>query len=167
MENNIDPWSVALKYGLYVGVALIFHFLIVDMMGETSNTALNYLQYLYLAVGIFFCHKEYKEHQEEMNYGRGFGIGMRLTLIAGSISAIFSLIYITLINTEYIAQLIEHQRIMMEEQGVDDEVIEVALGFTETLQGNPFLFFGAALIGTLFMGLVVSLLISIITKKTI
>jgi len=170
MENTTTPTvvtttSVGMRYGLLTGIASII-FSLVLYMSNTEDGPARWLSFVILGVGIVLAHKFYKQHNAGfMSYGQGLGIGATLSGIVGVLSAIFTFIYVNYIDTEFMNRAMEKARASMEARGsLTEEQIEQGMAMTTKFMTPTFLFLGGVL-GTLFFGFLLSLLIAAITKN--
>jgi hypothetical protein len=165
METTVTTSNVAIRYGLIVGVALIVYTLILQLSGQAGNTALAMLSYIILIAGIVLGHNYFKTNGDGfMTMGQGIGIGTLISLISGVLSGIFSYIYIQFVDSSTVTQAIEEARIKMEEQGLSDEQIDQAMAISEKFMSPPMLAI-IGIIGIVFFGFLLSLIISLFTKK--
>ncbi len=165
----VDPPSVgkiAFKWGLITGLIMIVYSVIINMSGQIGNQALSSVSYLFLIIGIFMAHKEFKNSGDGfMSYGKGLGLGTLTTLIAAVLSAIFSYIYMTMIDPT-IMDVIRDQQIMeMEGRGMSDAQIEQSLSMMESFMSPGFISIVAVFIVTL-VGFILSLIITAFTKNS-
>jgi hypothetical protein len=79
-------------------------------------------------------------------------------------SSIFTFIYVSFINPAFVDAIKERSIMDMENRGMSDAEIEQAMQFTESfMTPTAITIFG--LIGGVFFGFIVALIISIFTKK--
>ena len=135
-----------------------------DLDMQTTNY-LNYVSYIFLTIGIVMAHKAFKEGGDGfMSIGQGLGIGTLMSLIGGVLSGLFSYIYIKFIDDSMLTKLADMQIEQLEKQGMDDAQIEQAMkiaGKFMTAEMIPVW----AILGTLFVGFILSLIVSLFTKK--
>jgi len=162
MENNQSSVSkVSLKYGVILGVVFIVFSLILFISGNFSNQALGWIQYLFLIAGIVFAHNEFKRNGDGyMTYGQGLGIGTLTTLIATVFSSIFSYIYLAFIDLNILEELKETQLLELESQGMSQAQIDQTMAFM-----SPGVIIVFAVLFSVFIGFVLSLIISAFTKN--
>lgn len=164
-ENQTSTTKVSIKYGIISGLAGIAFFVLVDMLGFSGNQSINYLGYLILAAIIYLAHKAYKEEGDGyMNYGQGLGIGVLVSLVSSILSSAFFYFYVTFINTDYMTMIMDMQRAKMEESGMADAQIDQAMEMTEKFM-TPGMMLIFAIVGTVFFGLILSLIVSAITQR--
>ena len=162
----VTPTSVGIRYGLYVGiVSSILSFIQLAVFTD-PETPFRWLSALVGIAGIWFAHKQFKQlNSGFMSYGQGLGIGTVLSAVGGLISSIFSYIYITFIDSEYMNRVMELQRVKMEERGMDDAQIEQGMAWAQKFSGGPMIIIFGVL-GALIMGFIISLIVSAFTKNT-
>lgn len=153
-----------MKYGLFAGIAGIGYFIILTLIGQSTNQALSYVGFLILGAFIFVGQKAYKDEGDGyMNFGQGVGIGTLISLISGTISAIFMAIYVNVINTGYMDMIMDKSMEDMEARGMDNATIEQSMEFMEGFM-LPMMLIGSIL-GSLIIGLIISLILSAINKN--
>ncbi|RSK48719.1 DUF4199 domain-containing protein [Hymenobacter rigui] len=160
------PSSVGIRYGLIIGVVSAILSVIQLSLFEDPETPFRWVGAIVAIVGIVLAHKKFKElNHGFMSYGQGLGIGTIVSAVGGLVSSVFSYLYMTFINPEYMTRVMELQRAKMEAKGLDDAQIDQALGMAQKFSGGPMIIvFG--LIGAVFMGFIISLIISAFTKNT-
>ncbi len=168
MEESSNPTvkSVAIKWGVIYGLLAIVITLIIDFAGLVGNQAAGWTTYVVFLVLLILAHKQFKsEGDGYMSYGQGLGIGTLAAVISGIISSLFLYVYVSFINTGFI-DLIKNQQIMaMEEQGMSDAEIEQTMSLTGSFM-TPLAMTVVGLLGAVFIGFIISLIVSAITKNT-
>lgn len=165
MENQVTTRGVGIQYGVITGVVMIIYSVILQISGLALETWAAYVNYLFLAVLIYLAHKKFLETGDGfMSFGQGLGIGFWLSVVGGVISSIFSYIYFTFIDPSFIEQMVEKTRYGMEEQGMSDADIDAAMSMTEMFM-TPGALVIMGILGTIFVGFILSLIVSAITKK--
>ncbi len=166
MEKEVTTRGVGLQYGVIAGVVMIIYGLILQLTGLIFESWASWINYIFLAAIIFLAHKKYKEEGDGfLSFGQGLGIGFWISLVGGLISSVFSFIYITFVDPSFIETMLEKTRYNMEEQGMPDAQIDQAMAITENFM-NPGMMFVIGIVSLLFLGFILSLIVSAITKKT-
>lgn len=168
--TDVSKKSVAIKYGAIGGLIGIIFFVIQDFAGMAGNPDYGWVgivfSILITSAIIFFAHGEFKKNGDgHMNYGEGLGIGTLVSLVSGIISSIFTYVYVSFINPTFVENIRQQQIIAMEEQGMSDAQIEQGMKVAENFSG-PVAMAIFGLIGAVFFGFLVSLVVSAITKKS-
>jgi len=166
-DTSISVSKAGLNAGLIFGLILVLFSIIIYVTDLViTQTWISFLSYVIIIGGIIYGHNQFKKKGDGfMSYGQGLGIGTITSLIAGTLSSIFVLIYTKYIDTGFQSRQIEEQRRTFEENGLSDEQIDAALGMTEAFD-NPILILVIGILGTVLIGFILSLIISAITKKT-
>jgi hypothetical protein len=90
---------------------------------------------------------------------------MLVMAIIAVIQAVWTIVYMEFINPDLIKEIMEAQMDKMIEDGqVTEEQLEASSGMMGFFTNSWFIA-GASLFGTLFMGLILSLVVALITKK--
>ncbi len=164
-QENVTVSQVAIKFGLYLGAALVLFSLITFITETSSNTAVGAISYVLILVGIVLAHRAYKEEGNGyMSYGQGLGIGALVGLISGVLVSIFTIIYTQLIDTNYMERLKDDMMMKLQEQGLDDNQIDQTLAMMDTFT-NPVLGFFTGVFTYVLLSFLFSLIISIFTKN--
>lgn len=166
MEQNVSVKSVSLKYGLILGIISIVFFLIAALTGDPTSSIWQWVGVLFTIVLIVMAHREFKKEGDGfMTYGQGLGVGTLVALISSVISAIFMYVYIKFIDDNYLANMQQMQIEQMEAQGMTEEQIEMGLKISETMS-SPEMLVVFAILGGVFFGFLISLIVSAFTKNT-
>ncbi|MEM6263564.1 MAG: DUF4199 domain-containing protein [Bacteroidota bacterium] len=156
----------ALKYGLIMGLVMAAYTLILSLTGQSFNQTLGYVSYVIIIGVIFLAMREYKSLNEGfMTFKQGLGIGVLASLIGGTISSAFSFVYMTFIDPDFIAKLQEFTRSEMEKnQDLSPAQVDQAMEMTSFMM-TPGAMFVMGIIGSVILGLIVSLIMSAILKN--
>jgi hypothetical protein len=167
IEENEAPTlrSVAFKWGLISGIISIALFIIYDILGLIGESWVSVIGLVVFFVIVFMAHGEFKKEGDGyMRYGQGLGLGTLTALISGVISSVFTFLYVSFINTEIPAMLLEKQIQSMEDSGQPQAQIDQSMPFLEmTTTPLAMLIFGVVF--GVFFGFLVSLVASIFTKN--
>jgi hypothetical protein len=170
MEVSTQPRpsasSVGIRYGLLTGIiSIIISFAL--FATNMDQSPLRYLTSVVLIGGIVMAMRYYKENNAGfMSYGQGLGIGTTLSAVTGVLSAIFTYIYVSFIDSEAISRMMEKAQSDMEARGnLSDEQIEQAMAMTAKFMTVPMLTV-MVLVMSILMGFIVSLIVGAIMKHT-
>ena len=157
--------SVSMKWGLYVGLIFIAWGIIMQVAGLVGDQTMSYVSYIFLIIGMWMAHKEFKENGNGyMSYSQGLGIGTLMTLIASTISMVFSYIYVKFIDDSMLEIIKEKQMEQMQDGDLSDAQIEQAMEVSAPFM-TPEVMLPIALVVTIFVGFLISLIVSAITKN--
>ena len=164
-ENQPSVTSVALKYGFLGALVSVVYTAILMIMGAGTNKWLGGLAYLILIGAIIVAIQEYKKQNGGfMSYGQGLGIGTLVSLLFGLLGGLFMFVYTSFIDPDYMAGVMDQQRIELEGRGFSDEQIDAAMAMGESFQG-PVMTILSVMIGYVLIGFILSLIISAIMKN--
>ncbi len=165
MEEKVTISQAGLKYGLITGLILVVYNLVLYMTGLFTNDKLSWVTYIILIAMIYLAHKAFKDGGDGfMTLGQGLGIGMLVVVIGGTITSLFSYIYLKFVDDTITGQLLEVARVKMEDQGLDDDQIDQAMSMTEKWM-TPEIMFVFGILGMIIIGFIISLIVSLFTKK--
>ncbi|OON68420.1 DUF4199 domain-containing protein [Hymenobacter sp. CRA2] len=170
MENTstapVSTGSVGIRYGLITGLASIL-LSAVMFLTNTEQSPLRFFGYVILAAGIWMAHQFFKRNNGGfMSFGQGISIGTILSAITGVLSAIFFYVYVSFLDTGFMGRMVDNARAQMEASGkYSDEQMDQAMAMTQKFMSLP-AFMGIAVVSTIIAGLIISLIVSAITKHT-
>ena len=167
MEQKPTVFQTGLKYGLILALITIGYSLILNLAGLGTNRWLIFaLMVVFFCIITYMAHKAYKEGGDGfMSYGQGLGIGTVIALVSGLLSSIFSVIYIKFIDDSAMEEAMQEQIEKMEEQGMSDAQIDQAMEMAAIFQ-TPVMMVLFGLLWTVFIGFILSLIVSAITKNS-
>lgn len=169
-DNNYSEKAsvkqVSIKWGLILGVISIALFLITIFGGLVGNKVMQWLTYIPMIIIIVLAHKEYKNEGDGfMSYGQGLGIGTLTVFIGSLLSTIFFYIYVKFVDAGFIETIKDQQIVELEKGGMSDEQIEQAMSISESFM-TPEMMSVFAILGSVFFGFILSLIISAFTKNS-
>lgn len=177
--NQIDPKDVsprptAMRYGLIWGLLGILLGLLSYLMGwaepSGSMSAGSMISgALSLALNITILVLAIKYHRDNelggyITFGRGFQTGMLTTFFYAIIATVWAFVFFNFIAADMMTEIQDAMVEQWEAQGMSDEQIEQAQGFTGFMS-SPLFMVGAAFVGSLIWGAILSLIISAVVKK--
>jgi hypothetical protein len=164
-ETQPTVSSVALKYGLFGALASVVFTAILLISGVKVSGWIGSLGYIILIAFMVIAMKEYKsQNNGYMSYGQGLGIGTLVALAFGVLGGVFMFIYTSFIDTNYTSNLMDEQRIELEERGMSDEQIEQAITMGESFS-SPAMMVVWSIVGYLIIGFIISLIVSAVMKN--
>jgi Protein of unknown function (DUF4199) len=157
---------IALKWGLVTSVLIIIYTVVLYMTGYFKNPSLSWISFLILLIGIFLALREFKSmNNNYMSFSEGLGVGTLMSAVAGLIGSIFSYVYTNFIDTTIMQQMSDLQREQMEARGMSSEQVEQAMEMA-TKFTSPGIIFLFGIIGYVFFGFILSLIVSAILKNS-
>lgn len=159
--------AVGGRYGLLTGlVSVIISFGIYALQLETYS-AVRFLTMAVLVVGIILAMRSFKEQNAGfMSYGQGLSVGMTLSGIVGLLSAAFMYIYTNFVDPEMMTRVMDKARADLEAKGtMSDAQIDQAMAMSAKFTTGPFMLI-FAVIGTLVLGLIISLIAAAFVKNS-
>jgi hypothetical protein len=103
-ENPVSIRGTGLKYGLITAAICIVYFLVMRVAGYVHITALRFLNYAFLAVGIYLALTEVKNkiHKHRVNYLPGMALGFVIIFISAVVFSLFIFIYAKFLDQNFI-----------------------------------------------------------------
>jgi len=173
MKENISPAKSAVSYGVIFGVIMILEFVIAYAMDIDPvkhawvgilNSLLNYLILPILFI-ILACNHFKKHNGGFISFSQSLKAGVSVTVIAGSIFAVFNIIF-NLIFPEFQDEMFEKIKeiTVMQNPNMSSEQLEMTLKWTKTFM-DPLVAAPFTIVIYTFIGLIFSLIIGAIIKK--
>lgn len=164
MENTVQPPSTmktGATYGLFAGLFSIVVFVVVSTLGlNPFGGGLNYIGTVGSIVLLVLAHKKFKDSGDGfMSYGQGLAISIFFFLVSSLLGILVMYIYVNFVDYSPLQAVLDEQLQKMQEANTPDDAIETAQKWTKNL------FWVFAVIGGLFGGLVIGLIVSIFTQK--
>ena len=165
-ENKITPLKNAMNYGTVVGFVLIIISVLFYILGKSDSDIQAWIAYAVIIAGIVIGTQNYRDNQlgGYINYTQCLASGTLIAFFTAIITAFYTYLFFTFIDASLIETLLEKQMITMEEKGLDDEQIEMAMLWTRKFM-TPMWMSVMVLLSYTFMGFVFSLITSIFLKK--
>ncbi len=105
-SSNLTYQKVSLKYGIFIGIAHIIYFFLMDLLNLLDVIELSFASGIFLAIGIAVAISRFKRAKGGViKYFEGLGIGATTGVISSSILAIFLVVYISFFDATYLANL--------------------------------------------------------------
>ena len=157
-----------LKYALLTSVAVILWSLVLyltEMEKSDIGPYLNWVSYIIMLIFMYLAMNEEKQANEGfLSYGSAFKTGFFMILIVSAIVTVYTYMYFSFINPEII-QFIHDKTIMdMEEKGMNQEQIDMAMGYTDKFL-QPGIMTVFAFFANIIMGTILALVVAAFVKK--
>jgi hypothetical protein len=159
--QGISTRAIGIKYGLISTLISIVFFLALVLSGQNAfDNKWSWFGLVFSIVLVVLAHKNFKDAGNGfMSYGQGVVISFWIALISLLIGGLFTYCYVTFVDPDAMITFYEKQAQQMEEKGMPQEQIDMAITWTKTLFWPMYIFFG------LFFGVLVGLIVSIFTQK--
>ncbi|TQD39470.1 DUF4199 domain-containing protein [Haloflavibacter putidus] len=168
MKNTASIQSTAGTYGVILGVFGIALLILTYVLNlQESNLYLSIASILITVFIYFYGIKNYKQDNNGfLKLGQALKVGLAIAAIGGLIGAIYAFVHYSFIYPEFQEIALETSKTaMMESQpNMSDEQMNQALEMSKMFT-TPFWMATMSLIGTLFMGFIISLILGLVMKK--
>lgn len=166
MENKVSVWKANLNNGIILGLAGVVFSLVLWFLDQTLNKSLGYIWLLVLIVALYFMIKSYRDNYLKgfITYGQSLGAGVIIMLYYAIISAVFAFVLYKFIDPGLIDKMLAMAEETMVERGIPEAAMEQGLKVQEKML-NPVILAVSSIISTVFFGTIMSLLISIFTRR--
>jgi hypothetical protein len=160
-KSNALP--IGAKFGVILGlssIAISLLFYVVNFNVIEHQWVGNSVNALLAVAAVIFAHKTFKESGNGyMSYGQGLGTAMVTVVVSMILTGIYSYIFFNFIDPSFFEAIWTKAAADMEAQGQSEETIEMGLGWARKL------FWPFFILGGLFWGFIIGLIVSIFTQK--
>jgi hypothetical protein len=167
MEEKVNPWKANFTNGVIMGLIGIAFTLLMYFLDLTFNKNISYVFILITIFLLYFFIKSYRDNylHGRITYGQSVGAGVIIYLYYSIIAAIFMYILYKVIDPELTNKMLAFGEEQMRRSGkVPEEAIDTAMSFQKKLM-KPEIMAPFSIFGSMIWGTVVSLIVSIFTKK--
>ncbi|MCA1919399.1 DUF4199 domain-containing protein [Flavobacterium piscis] len=174
MDKNISPAKSGTMYGLLFGVIMVLEFVIMYVIGMKSlvNSSVGVIVNIanYLVLPLIFIYLGCNHYKKDINNGfisfsECLKTGVSITVIAGLVYAIFSVIF-NLIFPEFINEMLEISKegMITQNPNITSQELEMGLSMVKKFM-NPLIVLPVTLVMYSLIGLIYSLIIGAIVKN--
>lgn len=165
-KKNPSIWLNALNWGLIIGLASIVYSVILYMLNQMFNQALGYAGVIIIIVGLAIAMKNYRDKVLDgiMPFGKAFGFGMLIIIVAALLGSIFAYLLYTVIDPGLSERMIEYTSEKMLNRGIPEAQLDVVLERAAKFQ-KPLPIAITGFITSVLGGVVLSLIMAAIFKK--
>jgi hypothetical protein len=164
-QSASSPTKVATKWALINLVTSIVLTYLIQFISTDPNSPLKYLGYVPFIIFLFLTQKELRDQSAGfLTFSEGFSVGFRYAIFASLLLAVFTYVYLAILNPDIMAKAAEQARAQMEAKGnMSSESIDKAVDITKKF-GPIIGAFVLAIMDTI-IGVVISLIGAAIFKK--
>ncbi len=107
-DNSVE--HIALRFGTGLTLSLTGFFFLMKAVGLVHNLELRALNILIMFSFLLMAIKYYQNnHKESLTYFKGVGLGLLTALIGSFTFAIFTLVYITILDPQFMQVIVENE----------------------------------------------------------
>jgi hypothetical protein len=176
VAKEVSPWPTGNKYGLYTGLILIVLGLVIHLAGlvdytdqnASGNWIANIVSWGGMIAGISLAIKYHRDEElgGYVEFGRAFYVGFIVSLIVAILTLVWTYLFFSFIEPDIIEIMKEGAyEQMIEQQGMSEEQADQAMSYMKFFLMPAGLSTMAA-ISTLITGVIFSLIIAAIMKKS-
>jgi hypothetical protein len=170
MEPQVtaNKWQIIIKFSLIYALILIALNLILYILDmQNKMNVFSTIALIVITLGsVYFGILSRRDNVMDgfITYGQGVSTGMLISLVAALIVSVYSFVFATFIDPDFMQNIINQAKRDMIEKGESEEAIEMAIGMMSKMN-KPWIFALMGLLGQLFYGLITSLIVSNFTKR--
>jgi hypothetical protein len=166
MEENVSVWKANLTNGVIFGLLGVVFTLVMYFLDLTFNKVPGYIFLVAQLFIIYYMIRSYRNSYLHgyITYGQSLGAGVIIFLYSSIITAIFTYILYKFIDTGLTAKLLAFTEEAMVKKGLPQQAIDAGMAMQKKIM-IPEIMAPFTILGTMFGGTIISLIISIFTRK--
>jgi hypothetical protein len=166
MENKVSVWKANLTSGFILGMIGIVYTLLMYFLNLTFNKSMGYVFLLLTVFVLYYFIRSYRNNYLNgyITYGQSVGAGVIIFLYYSIISAIFTYILYTVIDTGLTNKMIAFMEESMVKKGVPEASLDAVMAIQRKIL-KPEIMVPIGIISNVIYGTIISLIVSIFVKK--
>lgn len=166
MEEKVNAWKANLNNGLILGLVGIMYSLIIYFLDLSFNKVQPIVSIVIQLALLFYLLKSYRDNfmHGNISYGQSVGAGTIIFLYYAIIMAVFTYILYAFIDTGLIAKQLAYTEEEFVNRGMPQAAIDAAMSMQAKIM-KPAIMALISIFGSLFGGVIMSLIISIFIRK--
>ena len=155
-----------MTYGLIIALVIIIIAVITWIFNLETAKWMRYVNWVAYFAVLYFCLVNWRDNYNGgyIKYGKALRAGILFMFFASIIYAFYNVIYLTWIDPDAVERMLD----LMEEEyyrrAMPEEQVTAAMAFAAKLKGPGMQFF-SVVVGTTFLGVILSLIVSIFVKR--
>lgn len=156
----------AMTYGLIIALVYIFFAVLQWIIGSEGPGWLTWLSWLSYFGVLYLCLKNWRDNHlgGYIRYGQALSAGILFMFFASVIYAFYNVVYMKWIDPEAVDRMLDLMEEQYYKQGFTEEKVSAVMEFGAKLH-SPGMQFFSVIIGTTFMGIIISLIVSIFIRR--
>jgi len=166
MEQKVNVWKANLTNGLILGFTGVVYSLVIYFLDLTFNQIQSFI-FLAVQIGLlYFLLKTYRDNfmHGQITYGQSVGAGVIIFLYSAIIGAIFMYFLYTVIDSGLTEKQLAFLEEKMLQKGAPQEAVDAGMAIQRKIL-KPEIMAPFSILGSLFSGTIISLIVSIFIKK--
>jgi hypothetical protein len=167
MEENVNPWKANVSNGLVMGLIGVILTLIIWAMDMTLNQASGFIYPVVAIFALYYMIKSYRDNflHGRITYGQSVGTGVIIFVYASIVTAIFTYLLYKVIDPDLTNKMLAFTEEQMRKTGrVPEDAMESAMSLQRKIM-KPEITAPISIFTSIFQGTIISLIVSIFTKK--
>jgi hypothetical protein len=166
MEEKVNVWKANFTNGLILALEGIAFSLMLYFFDLTFNKTVGYINLPIQLALLYFLLKSYRDNfmHGQITYGQSFGAGVVMFIYVAVILAVYTYILWGVIDPGLAKKSLAMAEEAMVKKGAPQAAIDAGMAFTAKIM-KPGIMALFSIIGVMFGGVIMSLLVSIFVKK--
>ena len=164
--NRPSILKPAMSYGLIIALVIIIFAVLAWLLGLEGAKWLQWINWAAYFGVLYFCLKNWRDNYNGgyLRYGQSLSAGILFMFFASIIYAFYNVVYLTWIDPEAVNRMLDIMEDEYYKMGWTEEQVSSMMEFGSKLH-KPGMQFFSVIIGTTFIGVILSLIVSIFIRK--
>ncbi|MDN3546804.1 DUF4199 domain-containing protein [Mucilaginibacter aquaedulcis] len=164
-SKKVTPISLAIKWGLIYVVTSIVITYIIQFLNLDPDSPVKWLGMVPFIAFMFLTQKELRDNNGGyITFGEAFKVGFLYSILSGIVLVVFTYLYFAVLSPEMLEKILASTEAKLAAKGLSQEQIDQGMTFTRKFVGPKSIAIGA-LVSSIIMGVIVSLIGAAIFKK--
>jgi drug/metabolite transporter (DMT)-like permease len=167
MESNRPSiLKPAMTYGLIIALVIIILAVLTFIFSLESSRWMQWINWVGYFVALYFCLKNWRDSflGGYIRYGQSLSAGILFMFFASVIYGFYFVIYLKFIDPSYVERMLSIMEEEYYKRGMTEEQVAPLMDLLTKFHGPGMQFF-SVIFGTTFVGVIISLLVSIFIRK--
>lgn len=166
MEEKVNVWKANMTNGLILALAGIAFSLIIYFLDLTFNKSVGYINVPIQIALLYFLLKSYRDNfmHGKITYGQSVGAGVVMFVYFSVIFAVYTYLLWSVIDPGMVKKSMAFAEDAMVQKGTPQAAIDAGMAFTAKIM-KPGIMAFFSIFGSMFFGVIYSLLVSIFIKR--
>ncbi|MDZ7738366.1 MAG: DUF4199 domain-containing protein [Bacteroidales bacterium] len=166
MDHKVSAWKANINAGVILGLLGIIWTLMLWFFDQTTNQTLSMVFYVVIIAGLFLGIRSYRDKYLNgfITYGQSLGAGVIIMLYYSVIMAVFTFLLYKFIDPNLLDKTLALAEEQLADRGMSEGMIEQSMQIQKKIM-TPVVMSVSFIFGGVFVGTILSLIISLFTKR--
>jgi|OpeIllAssembly_1097287.scaffolds.fasta_scaffold276760_1 FlaA1/EpsC-like NDP-sugar epimerase len=166
MDQTVNPWKANLTNGVILALLGIVYTLVIYFLDLSFNKMQGWIFLVVQIIVLFFLVKSYRDNYRYgmITYGQALGAGVIIFFYYAIIMAVFTYLLYAVIDPDLVDKQLAFAEEEMIKRGIPESAIEAGMKLQTKIM-KPAIMAPLSIFGSMFQGLIMSLIVAAFVKK--